>query len=134
MANTFSNFAIKGLTKVGNIYCPKNGEFPVFSEVAGTYKLNDLVRNVPSDDFSSLNLVLAIFAFLPNFIINWIISKCQQSQANPSDGIIPSTLRQLNIGLRGLCYSIYYSEFNNPDFKGKTPLQVIDYSLNRITD
>ena len=67
MANTFSNFAIKGLTKVGNIYCPKNGEFPAFSEVAGTYKLNDLVRNVPSDDFSSLNLVLAIFAFLPNF-------------------------------------------------------------------
>ena len=132
--NTFSNLAIKGLTKVGNIYCPKNEEFPAFSDVAGTYKLNDLVKNVPTDDFSSLNLVLAIFSFLPNFILNWIVSKCQQSQDNPSDGVIQSTFRQLNIGLRGLCYSIYYSEFNNPNFTGKKPLQVIDYSLNRITD
>lgn len=134
MANFFSTSATKGLVKVGNIYCPKNGEFPSFNEVAGTYKLNDLVRNVPADDFTSLKLVLSIFSFLPNFIVKWIVDKCQQSQANPSDGIIQSTFRQLNIGLRGLCYSIYYSEFNNPDFKGKTPLQVIDYSLNRITD
>jgi hypothetical protein len=59
---------------LANIYCPKNDEFPAFSDVAGTYKLNDLVRNVPSDDFSSLNLVLAIFSFLPNgILINWII-------------------------------------------------------------
>lgn len=132
--NSFSNSAVKGLVKVGNMYCPKNGEFPSFSEVAGTYKLNDLVKNVPSDDFSSLNLVLAIFAFLPNFMIKWVVDKCQQAQHHPSDGIITSTFRQLNIGLRGLCYSLYYSEFTHPDYKGKTPLQVMEYKLNRITD
>ena len=134
MANFFSTRATKGLLKVGEIYCPKNGEFPSFTETAGTAYLNNLVSNVPEDDFNSLSLVLAIFSFLPNGILNWIINLATKSQDNPSDGIIPSTLRQLNIGLRGLCYSIYYSEFNNPDFKGKTPLQVIDYSLNRITD
>jgi hypothetical protein len=134
MTNTFSNLAVKGLTKVGNIYCPKNEEFPAFSEVAGMYKLNDLVKNVPSDDFSSLNLVLAIFSFLPNGILKWIVNLCTKSQKNTSDGILHSTLRQLNIGLRGLCYSVYYSEFTKTDFAGKKPLQVIDYSLNRITD
>lgn len=134
MANFFSTRATKGLLKVGEIYCPKNGDFPSFSEAAGTPYLNSLAANVPEDDFSSLNLVLAIFSFLPKGILNWIIEACTNAQNNPSDGIIPSTLRQLNIGLRGLCYSIYYSEFTNPNYKGKKPLEVIDYQLNRVID
>jgi hypothetical protein len=134
MANFFSTRATKGLLKVGEIYCPKNGDFPSFSEAAGTPYLNNLAANVPEDDFSSLNLVLAIFSFLPKGILNWIIEACTNAQNNPSDGIIPSTLRQLNIGLRGLCYSIYYSEFTNPNYKGKKPLEVIDYKLNRVVD
>ena len=134
MANFFSTRATKGLLKVGEIYCPKNGEFPSFTEAAGTTYLNNLVANVPQDDFSSLNIVLAIFSFLPNGILKWIVNAATNSQSNPSDGIIPSTFRQLNIGLRGLCYSIYYSEFTNPNYKGKKPLEVIDYKVNRIVD
>ncbi|HQV79270.1 MAG TPA: hypothetical protein PLJ42_12170 [Chitinophagales bacterium] len=134
MSNFFSTRATKGLLAVGEIYCPKNGEFPSFKEVAGTAYLNNLVRNVPEDDFSSLSLVLAIFSFLPNGILSWIINICRNAQYNPSDGFLPSNLRQLNLGLRGLCFSLYYSEFNNPNYKGKKPLEVIDYKLNRVTE
>lgn len=134
MANLFSTRATKGLLKVGEFYCPKNGEFPSFKEVAGTTYLNNLVVNVPEDDFSSLTMVLAIFSFLPNGILKWIIDACSNAQNNPSDGMLPSLLRQLNLGLRGLCYSIYYSEFTNPNYTGKKPLDVIDYHLNRVVD
>jgi len=134
MANFFSTRATKGLLKVGEIYCPKNGEFPSFQEAAGTAYLNNLVANVPGDDFASLSLVLAIFSFLPNSLLRWIINACTNAQNNQSDGLIPSTLRQLNLGLRGLCYSIYYSEFTNPNYTGKKPLEVIDYQLNRVVD
>lgn len=134
MANFFSTRATKGLIKIGNIYCPENGDFPAYEKIAGTWKLNDLAANVPEDDFNSLNLVLAIFSFLPKFILVWLVGLFQQAQYNPSDGIIPSTLRQLNIGLRGLCYSTYYSEFHNPQYKGKKPLEIIDYKLNRVTE
>ncbi|MDB5227459.1 MAG: hypothetical protein JWN78_1652 [Bacteroidota bacterium] len=130
--NHFSNRAITGITKVGDIYCPKNGEFPAFSEAAGTQYLNNLVSNVPEDDFSSLNLVLIIFSFLPAFILKWLIGVFERSMDNPGDSILPSLLRQLNLGLRGLCYSVYYSEFSNPEYKGRTPLQIIDYHLNRV--
>ncbi len=85
MANFFSTRATKGLLKVGEIYCPKNGEFPSFTETAGTAYLNNLVSNVPEDDFNSLSLVLAIFSFLPNGILNWIINLATKSQDNPSD-------------------------------------------------
>ena len=134
MANFFSTRATKGLLKVGEIYCPRNGEFPSFNEAAGTTYLPGLVANVPADDFSSLSMVLAIFSFLPNGILKWIINACTNSQSNPSDGILPSLLRQLNIGLRGLCYSIYYSEFTNPNYTGKKPLDVMEYKLNRVVD
>ena len=132
--NTFSNRAIKGLTKVGNIYCPKNGDYPAYSEVAGTQYLNNLAVNVPEDDFSALNLVLIIFSFLPMGILRWITNACTKAMDNPSDGVLPSTLRQLNLGLRGLCYSTYYSEFTNPNYKGKIPLDIIDYHVVRIED
>ncbi len=134
MANQFSNRAVKGLLKIGNIYCPKNGDFPAYEEIAGTWKYNDLAANVPEDDFNSLNMVLGIFSFFPVFILKWLVGVFERSQYNPSDGIISSTCRQLNIGLRGLCYSTYYSEFHQPDYKGKKPLDVIDYHLNRVVD
>lgn len=132
MANTFSNRAVKGLIKFGNIYCPKNGEFPSYEEVAGTQKLDNLALNVPNDDFSALNLVLIIFSFLPNGMVKWFADKFEAAQNNPSDNIIQSNFRLLNLGLRGLCYSTYYSEFNNPNYNGKKPLEVIDYHLNRV--
>ncbi|MEZ5054275.1 MAG: hypothetical protein R2807_05840 [Chitinophagales bacterium] len=134
MANFFSTRATKGLLNVGEIYCPKNGEFPSFKEAAGTAYLNNFVKNVPEDDFNSLSLALAIFSFLPNFLLVWIINLCTNAQNSPSDGLLYSNLRQLNLGLRGLCYSIYYSEFTNPNYKGKKALDVLDYKLNRVTE
>ena len=68
MSNFFSTRATKGLLAVGEIYCPKNGEFPSFKEVAGTAYLNNLVRNVPEDDFSSLSLVMAFYHGLSIFV------------------------------------------------------------------
>lgn len=134
MGNFFSTRSTKGLLKVGEIYCPENSEFPSFKKAAGTTYLNNLVANVPEDDFASLNLVLAIFSFLPNFLVTWIINACTKAQYSSSDGVISSNLRQLNIGLRGLCYSIYYSEFTHPDYSGKKPLDIIDYHVNRVVD
>lgn len=134
MANFFSTSATKGLLKVGEVYCPKNGEFPSFKETAGTAYLNNLVKNVPQDDFSSLSLVLSIFSFLPQFMVTWIIEFCRKAQYNTSDNLLYNNLRQLNLGLQGLCFSIYYSEFTNPNYKGKKPLEILDYSLNRVTE
>ncbi len=134
MANLFSTRATKGLLKVGEVYCPKNGEFPSFREAAGTAYLNKIVVNVPEDDFGLLSIVLAIFSFLPNGIVHWIVEACANAQNNPSDGTIPSTLRLLNLGLKGLCYAVYYSEFTNPNYTGRKPLDIIDYHINRVTN
>lgn len=132
--NTFSNRAIKGICKLGDIFLPENGEFPKYSDVAGTHRLNDLVEYAPKDDFQSLNLVLIIFSFLPNFILKMIANKMVSAMTDPGENIILTTFRQMNMGIRGLLYSTYYSELTNPNYKGKTPLQVMDYTINRVVD
>jgi hypothetical protein len=47
-------------------------------------------------------------------------------------GLFPTTFRQLDLGLRGILYSTYYGEFTNPEYKGKSPMELIDYVPNRI--
>jgi hypothetical protein len=132
--NKFSNRAIKGMCKMGDIYLPQNGDFPKYSAVAGTHRLNDLIENAPKEDIEALGLVLAICSFLPHFVLKWIVSMLVKSATDTSDGVVASNLRQLNMGLRGLIFSTYYSELTNPNYTGKTPLEVIDYSINRVED
>ena len=93
-----------------------------------------MVENAPEDDISSLSLVLAILAFMPGFILKWIVSKMEKSQHDPSNGILAVTFRQLNVGIRGLLYSTYYSEKINPNYKGKTPEQLMEFEVRRVVD
>jgi hypothetical protein len=132
--NTFSKRAVIGLSKIGDVYLPKNNEFPTYSEVADTSKLDMLIENAPKEDIEALNMVLVIFSYLPMFIVKFLVHQFSKSMSSNSEGIIASNFRQLNMGLRGLCYSTYYSEFTNPNYKGKMPLQILDYNLNRVED
>ncbi|MCO5234307.1 MAG: hypothetical protein LC105_00760 [Chitinophagales bacterium] len=129
---TLSNQAIKGMKKIGNVILPGNKEFPSYSEAAGTHKLNDLVQYAPEDDIQSLNLLLIILSFMPLFVHRWIVKKMKESTESGKEGLLPTTFRQLDLGLRGLLYSTYYGEFINPNYKGKTPMEIIDYVPTRI--
>jgi hypothetical protein len=132
MKQHISPRAIKGLCKIGNVFLPGNEEFPKYSDVAGTYFVNDMVQYAPEEDLASLNLVLIIFSFLPDFILHWLVGKMGEATAQGQNGLIPTTLRQLDLGLRGILYATYYGEFTNPAFKGKTPAQLMEYEVNRV--
>jgi hypothetical protein len=43
-------------------------------------------------------------------------------------------LRQLNLGLRGIIFSCYYSGNGGASFKGSNPLDVLGYQLNRVVE
>ncbi len=132
--NKFSNRAIKGICKAGDVYLPQNGEFPKYSDVGGTQFLDMMIENAPPKDIKALNLAMAIISFLPNFMVAWLVNWFASATKSSSNGIIASNLRQLHMGLRGLVYGTYYSELINPNYKGKTPLELLDYSINRVED
>lgn len=128
----FNNQAVKGIKRIGDVFLPGNQEFPSYSQAGGTYKLNDIIKYAPGEDIEALNLVLMIFSITPKFILKGLVKLMGNATENGKLGLIPTTLRQLDLGLRGILYSTYYGEFTNPQYKGKSPMELLDYKPNRI--
>ena len=128
----FSKSALKALNRLGDILIPANGEFPSFSKYGGLEHIDAMVSYAPMDDIGDLNTVLGIFNLLPTFILRIFIRLMTRSQN--MNGPIAPLLRQLNLAIRGLVFACYYAERPGSDFKGKDPIEVIEFSINRVVD
>ncbi len=127
-----SNSALKTINRIGDMMIPKNGEFPAFSEVGGLEYIDEIVSYAPPADIKDLNLVLTILAFMPNFVLRWLLSKMENSME--STGPLAPIFRMLDVGLRGLVFSCYYTEKIPASYKGKKPLDIIGFDLTRVED
>ncbi len=122
--------AKKALIRIGDMMIPKNGEFPSFSETGAIGHIDELTAYAPESDIKDLSMVLSILSIKPDFVLRWIVRKMDNSQN--SNGVLAPVFRQLNFGLRGLLFSCYYSEKMGASFKGKKPLDVIGFEINRV--
>lgn len=127
-----SSPALKTLNRLGDIMIPRNGDFPSFSEYGGLEHIDKMVAYAPKDDIKSLNLLLTILAFMPTFVLKWIVNKTTSSIN--SNGLLDPIFRQLYYAFRGLIYGCYYSERPGKNYKGKHPTDVIEFKLNRVVD
>lgn len=112
---------------------PKNGDFPSFSEFGGLQHIDDLVSYAPKDDIKGLNMLLTILAFMPKFVLKWVVGKMEKSR-NMGDGGVGTLFRQLDFGIRGLVFSCYYTDKESSSYQGKNPLDVMEYSINRVEE
>lgn len=128
----FNSRAIQGLNRVGDIYLPHNAEFPSFSELGASDRVDDMLDYTPPDEVSMLGMVLVVFSFMP---LSWLHKLVDKLQASPSEnGPLSSLFRQLNMGLRGLLFTLYYSDKASPGYTGPLPLSLLGVSLNIIED
>ena len=130
-SNYFSQRGLKGLNRIGDILLPGDGEMPSFSAYGGLENVDDLVAYAPPEDISLLNTVLAVLSFLPAGMLRWLVGK--MSAVTPAEtGVMAPLYRQLNIGLRGILFSLYYGEKAGSGYTGQDPLAVIGYEINRV--
>ena len=127
-----SNSALKAINRLGDLMIPRNGEFPSFSDVGGLEYIDDLVSYAPPADIKDLNLLLTILAFMPTFVLRWLLGRMEKSME--STGPLSSLFRMLDVGLRGLIFSCYYTEKIPASYKGKKPLDIIGFGLTRVED
>ncbi|CAN5448444.1 hypothetical protein BH09BAC1_BH09BAC1_02460 [soil metagenome] len=131
MSQYFSNRALIGLNRMGDVIIPRNGEFPSFSEFGGIQHIDDLAAHAPAGDIKDLGLLLAVLSFMPTFVLRWIVGKMEDSME--SHGPLGFIFRQLDYGLRGIVFSCYYSE-KPTAYVGQTPLHVIGFHTTRVED
>ena len=123
--------AILGLNRIGDLIIPGNARMPSFSNYGCVDHIDDLVHYAPHEDIKDLGLVLSVFSFLPDSILNWMVQK--MSQGTKYRGSIGVLLRQLNMGIRGLVFSLYYSEKPGNDYKETNPTELIGFTVNKVS-
>lgn len=128
----FNARQLSGLQKLGDILVPANGEFPAFSTTGCIERIDDLMGTAHPDDVRDFGLLLLAFHYLPVFVIEWIVRLADSADRWPA--LIAPSLRTLNIGIKGVVLSLYYSGYHRITYQGKTGLDVIDYHVHCTPD
>jgi hypothetical protein len=122
--------AIKGLNRIGDILIPGQGDFPSFSAYQCVEHIDDLVEFAPSADIKDLGLVLSMLSFLPAITLKWLVNK--MASAHKDDSILGSLFRQLNMGIRGIVFSLYYSAKPGTKYHGMNPTEMVGFKVNKV--
>ncbi len=128
----FNQSALKGLNKMGDILVPGTGDFPSFSQYNCIEHVDGLLAYAPADDVKDLGMVLMLLSFLPRVLLIKLVKIL--AGAPQKKGGIGTLLRQLNMGIRGIVFSLYYSEKPGSGYSRTDPEKMIGFTLNRVRD
>ena len=123
---------LKSLVRIGDIFLPGDAEFPSFSASGCVEHVNLLAAEADPTDLGDLALFLRIMAVMPTVILRFFCFLLMKADSFPEFMAVP--LRQLNIALRGMIISPYFSNLTGDNFKGRDPNTVMGYELTRVED
>ncbi|MBI2421387.1 MAG: hypothetical protein HYV27_01065 [Candidatus Hydrogenedentes bacterium] len=124
--------AVKTLNRFGDILFPRNGEYPSFSELGCAEHVDDIAAHAPAEDIALLGSFMATLRFAPGFVLRGIVWATQNADRFPEP--IGTNLRLLDMGIRSLTVTLYYSGKKGAHYTGPTPLNVIDFHLTIVRD
>lgn len=119
---------IRVIERIGDIMIPKADDFPSFSELGAVHAIDRVMEPAHPDDIKDLGMLLTLLRFMPDALIKLIITLAVN--AHKSNSFISPLLRQLDIGLRGIVFSLYYANLKSDSYTGKTPFDVMEFELN----
>ncbi|MCM2276814.1 MAG: hypothetical protein NDJ89_01905 [Oligoflexia bacterium] len=99
---------IKAIEKIGDALIPGEQDFPRFSETSCVRDLDRVLDYMPAQDLGDLKTLLSILALFPLAAVRALMRLLELAfnQAVPGGGL----LRLIRIGLRGLIFTLYYSD------------------------
>lgn len=122
----------RGLVKLGNVFAPGNDEFPSFEELGCAEVADEVLEFLPEDDRKALITLLGLLRWTPQFKVRWLVSFLEYAPKVP--GPPGNLLRLLQTGLKGLVMSLYFSGRKGKNYKGQTPLEIIQYDVTVYTE
>jgi hypothetical protein len=100
---------LKGLYKLAFVILNKNSSFVPFESTYPEKQINGMIDYMYPNDRAAILVILKIFAFLPKFKIRWIMLLVEAGAKWPS--FFGAAFRMLQIGLKGLVFTLYYADF-----------------------
>ena len=122
-------FQKAALNRLGNVICPKNEEFPSFSELDCIHHAYIVLDELPEQDSSDFKMLLFVLWFFPAPFMRIFLNTIEKLK--DMNGEIGALIRMLNFGLRGVVFALYYSGLTGPNaVTTKTPVNVVGYQVN----
>jgi acyl-CoA reductase-like NAD-dependent aldehyde dehydrogenase len=106
----FSELSLKGIIKVADILIPGDEERPSFSKTSFISELYRMTDFMNQDDKAGLKLLTTLLGLMPSFLIRLFLIVVFKHHLFP--GILGSLLRQIEIGLKGIVMTLYYSNLD----------------------
>ena len=108
----FTSAQLRVINRIGNILAPGDGVLPRFSDAGLAEHVDRMAAYLPPSDIASLHLLTNVLRFMPGFVIRLLLKLTSLDRYFP--GPIAANLRKLDIGLRGIIFSLYYSFLDDP--------------------
>jgi acyl-CoA reductase-like NAD-dependent aldehyde dehydrogenase len=125
-AHGFSNLSLRGIKKVGDVIIPGEVGFPRFSDTQFTEEFGRISHFMNSDDREGFKLLTAILGLTPSLLIRGLFWFLSFHIYFPK--IIGALMRQVNVGLKGVVLTMYYSGLDDQQGNGKRILQGLGYA------
>ncbi len=122
--------ALRALERLGDLIVPRVGKLPAFSELGCIEYVDSVLSYAPPEDSASLRTLLNVLYFAPSFLLRYLI----RAMANPDryPKFIATNLRLVDMGVRGVVLSLYYSGRTSAEYRGQTPHELMGYEVHRV--
>ncbi len=124
----YSRQQLKGLNKLGDQMIPANEEFPSFSQTGCIEYIDTVMGAAHKDDQQAFGLLLWVLSYTPTLFIQWLLKLLDKTETLPP--VMAGPFRLLNVSLRGVVYTLYYSNKTAPFYRGNKVFDVIDYHVH----
>jgi acyl-CoA reductase-like NAD-dependent aldehyde dehydrogenase len=101
---------LEGIVKVGNIIIPGDNDFPSFENAKVLDQIDRMLDYMTEEDRDGLSFLMGMFSYFPNFLIRFIINLAENNKKYPN--IIGTPLRLIQMGVKGLIFTLYYSDLD----------------------
>lgn len=119
---------IRGLNKVGDLVIPGGYGLPSFSETGCVGHVDEVMAPTPAADVKDFKLLMKVLSFAPDVAIKGILKLLDKESAFPEP--IGGLLRLLNVGIKGVVFSLYYSNNTSQFYQGPLVHEAIGYHVN----
>jgi hypothetical protein len=108
----FTPAQLRVINRIGDILAPGDAVLPGFSETGLVEHIDRMVAYLPPRDIAGLKMLTNTLRFTPNFVIRFLLKLAMLDRYAPEP--VAANLRKLDIGLRGIIFSLYYSFLDDP--------------------
>lgn len=113
----FNARQISGVLQLGDAVIPGDKRFPRFSETEFVREIDRMLDYMESADRDGLGLLMNLFSVTPKWCIRLILKLCEFEQKLPQS--IGTPFRLIQLGLKGVIFTLYYSGIDDQEGHGK---------------